>query len=61
MEKIKKDTSVYLTVTPEEKIRLKELAEDRGLSFSSYARLLIYKSLKKEGLKERKRGIENEY
>lgn len=51
MEKIKKDTSVYLTVTPEEKIRLKELAEDRGLSFSSYARLLIYKSLKKEGLK----------
>ncbi len=49
--KSRRETSVYIKVSKEEREEFKKLAEETGLTISSYLRMMIYSALKERGVK----------
>ena len=49
--KSRRETSVYIKVSKEEREEFKRLAEETGLTISSYLRMRIYSALKEKGVK----------
>jgi antitoxin component of RelBE/YafQ-DinJ toxin-antitoxin module len=49
--KSRRETSVYIKVSKEEREEFKRLAEETGLTISSYLRMMIYSALKEKGIK----------
>ena len=47
--KSRRETSVYIKVSKEEREEFKRLAEETGLTISSYLRMMIYSALKEKG------------
>ena len=48
--KSRRETSVYIKVSKEEREKFKKLAEENGLTISSYLRMMIYSALKEKGI-----------
>ena len=49
--KSRRETSVYIKVSKEEREEFKRLAEETGLTISSYLRMMIYSALKEREVK----------